>query len=445
MQNPVESPPIVAIATATGRGGIGVVRVSGKNLHTVMEGLLAKPLTPRYAHFAEFLAADGSALDHGIALYFPAPHSFTGESVLELQGHGGRAVLQLVLARCLELGCRLAEAGEFTKRAFLNGKLDLAQAESVADLIDATSEAAARSALRSLSGVFSQHVRRLVEGTIHLRMLVEASIDFPEEDIDFLAAADAMGQLTGLQAQLAETLATARQGRLLQHGLQVVLIGQPNVGKSSLLNYLSGEEVAIVTDIAGTTRDAIRQAIHLEGITLHLIDTAGLRQTQDEVEQIGIARTWQAVEQADIALLLLDSRTGLATADATIVARLPARLPVVTLHNKADLLPNCPSNGERELWVSAKTGAGMADLKRTLLTLVGWQETGEAVFMARARHIEALQAAQQHLQQAAQAEHALEIFAEELRMAQGCFNQITGEFSADDLLGEIFSRFCIGK
>lgn len=445
MQNPVESPPIVAIATATGRGGIGVVRVSGKNLHTVMEGLLAKPLTPRYAHFAEFLAADGSALDHGIALYFPAPHSFTGESVLELQGHGGRAVLQLVLARCLELGCRLAEAGEFTKRAFLNGKLDLAQAESVADLIDATSEAAARSALRSLSGVFSQHVRRLVEGTIHLRMLVEASIDFPEEDIDFLAAADAMGQLTGLQAQLAETLATARQGRLLQHGLQVVLIGQPNVGKSSLLNYLSGEEVAIVTDIAGTTRDAIRQAIHLEGITLHLIDTAGLRQTQDEVEQIGIARTWQAVEQADIALLLLDSRTGLATADATIVARLPARLPVVTLHNKADLLPNCPSNGERELWVSAKTGAGMADLKRTLLTLAGWQETGEAVFMARARHIEALQAAQQHLQQAAQAEHALEIFAEELRMAQGCFNQITGEFSADDLLGEIFSRFCIGK
>lgn len=445
MQNPVESPPIVAIATATGRGGIGVVRVSGKNLHTVMEGLLAKPLTPRYAHFAEFLAADGSALDHGIALYFPAPHSFTGESVLELQGHGGRAVLQLVLARCLELGCRLAEAGEFTKRAFLNGKLDLAQAESVADLIDATSEAAARSALRSLSGVFSQHVRRLVEGTIHLRMLVEASIDFPEEDIDFLAAADAMGQLTGLQAQLAETLATARQGRLLQHGLQVVLIGQPNVGKSSLLNYLSGEEVAIVTDIAGTTRDAIRQAIHLEGITLHLIDTAGLRQTQDEVEQIGIARTWQAVEQADIALLLLDSRTGLATADAAIVARLPARLPVVTLHNKADLLPNCPSNGERELWVSAKTGAGMADLKRTLLTLAGWQETGEAVFMARARHIEALQAAQQHLQQAAQAEHALEIFAEELRMAQGCFNQITGEFSADDLLGEIFSRFCIGK
>lgn len=445
MQNPVESPPIVAIATATGRGGIGVVRVSGKNLHTVMEGLLAKPLTPRYAHFAEFLAADGSALDHGIALYFPAPHSFTGESVLELQGHGGRAVLQLVLARCLELGCRLAEAGEFTKRAFLNGKLDLAQAESVADLIDATSEAAARSALRSLSGVFSQHVRRLVEGTIHLRMLVEASIDFPEEDIDFLATADAMGQLTGLQAQLAETLATARQGRLLQHGLQVVLIGQPNVGKSSLLNYLSGEEVAIVTDIAGTTRDAIRQAIHLEGITLHLIDTAGLRQTQDEVEQIGIARTWQAVEQADIALLLLDSRTGLATADAAIVARLPARLPVVTLHNKADLLPNCPSNGERELWVSAKTGAGMADLKRTLLTLAGWQETGEAVFMARARHIEALQAAQQHLQQAAQAEHALEIFAEELRMAQGCFNQITGEFSADDLLGEIFSRFCIGK
>lgn len=445
MQNPVESPPIVAIATATGRGGIGVVRVSGKNLHTVMEGLLAKPLTPRYAHFAEFLAADGSALDHGIALYFPAPHSFTGESVLELQGHGGRAVLQLVLARCLELGCRLAEAGEFTKRAFLNGKLDLAQAESVADLIDATSEAAARSALRSLSGVFSQHVRRLVEGTIHLRMLVESSIDFPEEDIDFLAAADAMGQLTGLQAQLAETLATARQGRLLQHGLQVVLIGQPNVGKSSLLNYLSGEEVAIVTDIAGTTRDAIRQAIHLEGITLHLIDTAGLRQTQDEVEQIGIARTWQAVEQADIALLLLDSRTGLATADAAIVARLPARLPVVTLHNKADLLPNCPSNGERELWVSAKTGAGMADLKRTLLTLAGWQETGEAVFMARARHIEALQAAQQHLQQAAQAEHALEIFAEELRMAQGCFNQITGEFSADDLLGEIFSRFCIGK
>lgn len=445
MQNPVESPPIVAIATATGRGGIGVVRVSGKNLHTVMEGLLAKPLPPRYAHFAEFLAADGSALDHGIALYFPAPHSFTGESVLELQGHGGRAVLQLVLARCLELGCRLAEAGEFTKRAFLNGKLDLAQAESVADLIDATSEAAARSALRSLSGVFSQHVRRLVEGTIHLRMLVEASIDFPEEDIDFLATADAMGQLTGLQAQLAETLATARQGRLLQHGLQVVLIGQPNVGKSSLLNYLSGEEVAIVTDIAGTTRDAIRQAIHLEGITLHLIDTAGLRQTQDEVEQIGIARTWQAVEQADIALLLLDSRTGLATADAAIVARLPARLPVVTLHNKADLLPNCPSNGERELWVSAKTGAGMADLKRTLLTLAGWQETGEAVFMARARHIEALQAAQQHLQQAAQAEHALEIFAEELRMAQGCFNQITGEFSADDLLGEIFSRFCIGK
>lgn len=446
MQYANQSSPIAAIATASGRGGIGVVRVSGKHLQSVIDGLIAKPLTPRYAHFSHFRAADGSALDHGIALYFPAPHSFTGEDVLELQGHGGSAVLQLVLARCLELGCRLAQAGEFTQRAFLNGKLDLAQAESVADLIDATSAAAAKSALRSLSGVFSQQVHALVAGTIRLRMLVEATIDFPEEEIDFLAAADALGQLAQLQAQLAETLATARQGRLLQHGLQVVLIGQPNVGKSSLMNALSGEEVAIVTDIAGTTRDAIRQTIHLEGISLHLIDTAGLRDTEDPVEQIGIARTWKAVQEADIALLLLDGRSGLAAEDAAIVARLPERLPLLTLHNKADLLGVCPANRERELWVSAKTGLGMSALKHTLLALAGWQQTGEVVFMARARHVEALQAAQAHLQQAGIiGAQALEIFAEELRLAQMCFNQITGEFSADDLLGEIFSRFCIGK
>lgn len=439
---------IAAIATSPGRGGIGVVRVSGDGVGGLAQAILGKMPSPRNATLCNFLAADGSVIDQGLALYFPAPHSYTGENVLELQGHGGDAVLSLLASRCLELGARPAEPGEFTRRAFLNDKMDLAQAESVVDLIDAATTTAAKTAMRSLRGEFSAAIHRLVEGLIDLRMLVEATLDFPEEELDFLAESDAYGRLRALSTELEGVFRQARQGNLLREGMHVVLIGQPNVGKSSLLNQLAGEEVAIVTPVAGTTRDAIRQHIELEGVALHFVDTAGLRETDDEVEKIGIARTWQTIEHANAALLLIDATQGEGPGDREIVARLPADLPLVRVFNKIDLLESASGVGEGDgaaLWLSAKTGSGIDLLHRRLLQLAGWQQGEEGAFMARARHLSALREAGEHLALAGACEGHVELFAEELKVAQAALSSITGEFSADDLLGEIFSRFCIGK
>ncbi|MDE2117409.1 MAG: tRNA uridine-5-carboxymethylaminomethyl(34) synthesis GTPase MnmE [Betaproteobacteria bacterium] len=439
---------IAAVATAPGRGGIGVVRVSGHNLGTLAQAMLGKTLFPRYATCTSFLDAEGQILDQGIALFFPAPHSYTGEDVLELQGHGGPAVLQLVLQRCLELGARLAQPGEFTLRAFLNDKLDLAQAESVADLIDATTSQAARSAMRSLQGQFSQAIRQLVDKLIRLRMLVEAMLDFPEEGIDAPDIALRDAQLYILCKELEKILGLAQQGSLLREGAHIVLVGQPNVGKSSLLNRLSGEEVALVSEIPGTTRDVIRQAIQISGVPLHIMDTAGLRESRDEVELLGIARTHSTLQKADAILLLLDAGVGISAADRKILEALPTNIPRLYIFNKIDLLAQPARveelNGECHIYLSAKTGSGLELLRDKLLALIGWnQEAG--VFMARERHLRALQAAQDHLQRAARETGRAEILAEELRLAQEFLNSITGEFTADDLLGEIFSRFCIGK
>jgi tRNA modification GTPase len=436
---------IAAIATAPGRGAIGVVRVSGPATRAIAQGILGRIPAPRHATLADFLDAQGEVLDQGIAFFLPAPHSFTGEDVLELQGHGGPAVLQLVLTRCLALGARLAEPGEFTRRAYLNDKLDLAQAESVADLIEAATAQAARSALRSLRGDFSREVGALRDALIDLRMLVEATLDFPEEELEFLEAAHAREKLTALRQQLDAVFARARQGSLLREGLHVVLIGRPNVGKSSLLNRLAGQEVALVTPIAGTTRDTVRELIQLDGIPVHIIDTAGLRETTDEVERLGIARTWAAVEKANIALLVTEAGTGPAAEDEAILARLPAGLPVLRVVNKIDLLGEAPRLAEETVYLSAKTGAGIELLRRRLLALAGWQETGEGVFMARARHLEALTRARAHLEAADTHWQELELMAEELKLAHNALATLTGEFTPDDLLGEIFARFCIGK
>ncbi len=455
------SVPIAAIATAPGRGGIGVVRVSGRGLAPIAEALLgeerARRIAPRQAHYGPFLDADRGEIDRGLALFFPAPHSYTGEDVLEFQGHGGPVVMQLLLRRVLQagaaIGVRLAEPGEFTQRAFLNDKLDLAQAEAVADLIDASTEQAARGASRSLAGEFSRAIHALVEQVVHLRMLVEATLDFPEEEIDFLQRADALGQLARIRAALAELLARAHQGALLREGMNVVLVGRPNVGKSSLLNALAGAEVAIVTPVAGTTRDKVMQAIQIDGVPLNIIDTAGLRETGDEVERIGIARTWEEVAKADV-ILHLQTAGHVDAIDADIAARLPAGVPLMRVVNKIDLAGEVPwlERGEgapRIVHLSAKTGAGIDLLRAALLELAGWQGAGESQFIARERHLQALQAAAAHLATAqANAERqaqALDLFAEELRLAQERLNEITGEFTADDLLGVIFSRFCIGK
>ena len=447
---------IAAIATAPGRGGVGVIRVSGSNLLPFAFALTGKTPKPRYATLADFKAADGSTVDTGLLLYFPGPNSFTGEDVLELQGHGGPVVMQLLLARCLDLGARLAEPGEFSRRAFLNGKMDLAQAEAVADLIDAATASAARSAVRSLQGEFSRAIGALNDELINLRMLVEATLDFPEEDIDFLKAADAFGRLRRLDEQLARTFDRAGQGKLLQSGLHVVLAGQPNVGKSSLLNRLAGDDLAIVTPIAGTTRDALRSTIQIEGIPLHIIDTAGLRETDDVVEQIGIERSWQEIERSDVVLLLVDARTGITEADREILAKLPGRLQRVTVYNKIDLADRSPERHDEHdahgdavaISLSAREGAGIDLLRAELLRIAGWHQT-EDVFIARERHLRALALAREHLGTARAVVEspfpALELFAEELRLTQQALGEITGEFTADDLLGVIFSRFCIGK
>ena len=446
---------IAAIATAPGRGGIGVVRVSGGDLLPFAAALSGKPadsILPRRAAIADFLAADGIAIDRGILLYFAAPHSFTGEDVLELQGHGGPVVMQLLLARCVELGARLAEPGEFTRRAFLNDKLDLAQAEAVADLIEASTAQAARSALRSLSGEFSRAVHAIVARLTELRMLIEATLDFPEEEIDaeqLLRDIDAAARLAQLRADIAALQGRARQGAMLRTGLHVVLAGLPNVGKSSLLNRLAGEERAIVTEIAGTTRDALRETIHVEGIPLHVIDTAGLRETEDAVEKIGIERTWQEIARADAVLQIVDARAGVTPADHAIAVRLPAGIERIVVENKCDLAGLAPGRfeekGQVHLRLSAMTGAGIALLHDELLRVAGWAGHGEDVILARERHLEALNLAAEKSALAERRLRQLELCAEELRLAQEALAAITGEFTSDDLLGVIFSRFCIGK
>ena len=457
----LDTSPIAAIATAPGRGGIGVVRASGKSLGPLIESLFPDAkLTPRHATYIPFKSGDGSVIDQGLALYFKAPHSYTGEDVLELQGHGGPVVLQMLLSRVLEAGrehgLRLAEPGEFTRRAYLNDKLDLTQAEAVADLIDASTEAAAKSASQSLSGAFSQVVHRLVEQTINLRMLVEATLDFPEEEIDFLEKSNARGQLAGIIDSLEHVFRQAAQGALLREGLNVVLVGQPNVGKSSLLNALAGAEVAIVTPIAGTTRDKVSETIQIEGIPLNIIDTAGIRAIDegiDVVERIGIERTWGEVGKADVILHLLDANLGPSAADETIVAAFPAGVPVVRIWNKIDLSGHRPTVENAldatHIYLSANEKTGIDLLRAELLRIAGWQQTGESLYLARERHLIALRGARQHLdvaaQHAAQDDQSLDLFAEELRLAQDQLSSITGEFTPDDLLGVIFSRFCIGK
>ena len=461
--------PIAAIATAPGRGAVGMVRVSGKSVQVVINALCGKVLAPRHATYLPFTAQDGTAIDQGLAIYFPGPHSYTGEDVLELQAHGGPVVLQLLLARCLQagqsIGLRVASPGEFTERAFLNDKIDLAQAEAIADLIDASTEAAARSASRSLSGVFSRQVHALRDALIHLRMLVEATLDFPEEEIDHLQRGDAHGQLQRLVQMHSDLLQKTTQGALLREGIKVVIAGQPNAGKSSLLNALAGAELAIVTPIAGTTRDKVQETIQIDGVPVHIIDTAGLRDSTDVVEQIGIERTWGAISGADAVLHLHDlpatlhANTAAHTqaADAVLAEairqKVSKNIPVVQIWNKLDqapdhALPAAPRQVD-SLAISAKTGEGIEALRQKLLAIAGWQSAAEGVFIARERHVQALQKVQQHLSQAAahlaaSSQH-LDLLAEELRLAQNALGSITGEFSADDLLGEIFSRFCIGK
>jgi tRNA modification GTPase len=440
---------IAAIATPAGRGGIGVVRVSGSGARAIAEAVVGTLPAVRHATLARFRAPDGGVIDEGIALFFSAPHSYTGEDVLELQGHGGPMVMQLLLRRCLELGARVAEPGEFTRRAFLNDRLDLAQAESVADLIDASSVEAARSAARSLAGEFSERIHRLVDELVELRVHVEACIDFPEEEIDPADRRWQQERIGALRTSLARLFEDARQGAVLREGLTVVLIGRPNVGKSSLLNRLAGDEVAIVTPIAGTTRDYVRATVSLEGVPIHLIDTAGLREAGDEVERIGVERTWRAIESAGAALFIEEGH-GIAAEDATLRKRLPANLPVARVVNKIDLTGavagrEAAAAGETLLKVSAKSGAGIAELRTWLLEVAGWQPHGEGLFMARERHLVALRAASDHLARAAETTQAFELQAEELRLSQQSLGRITGEISADALLGEIFSRFCIGK
>ncbi len=440
---------IAAVATAPGRGGIGVVRISGTNLGPFLTSLTNAIPVPRHAMRVVFLAADSSQIDDGIALYFPGPASFTGEDVLELQGHGGPVVLGMLLRRCVQLGARLAEPGEFTRRAFLNDKIDLAQAEAVADLIDAGSERAVRSARRSLSGEFSAQILHLASAIVDLRMGVEAMLDFPEEEIDNQDNERVLLQLLVLRSALADTLRKARLGSVLRRGLKVVLAGKPNVGKSSLLNCLAGADIAIVTPVAGTTRDSIRETINLDGIPLEIVDTAGLRETEDLVEKFGVARSWREIGEADVVLLVCDSRIGLTDEERAILSTIRSGVARIVVFNKIDIegLSAKVAQFEQrtEVWLSAKSQDGMQGLRDALLSAAGWSEPGDDVFLARERHISALLAASNFLDAAQVAVARPELFAEELRLAHAQLATITGEFTADDLLGEIFARFCIGK
>jgi tRNA modification GTPase len=426
-----------------------VVRVSGRGVREIAAAILGAVPEPRHAGLARFRAADGATLDQGIALFFPGPHSYTGEDVLELQGHGGPVVMHELLRRCMELGARVAQPGEFTRRAFLNDRIDLAQAESVADLIEASSAEAARSAARSLEGEFSRRIGALVEGLIDLRMHVEACIDFPEEEIAPAERHEQDAKRAALLDGFDAVIAAARQGAVLREGLTVVLVGRPNVGKSSLLNRLAGDEVAIVTPIAGTTRDYVRATISIEGVPIHLIDTAGLRESRDEVERIGVERTWLAIARAGAALFIEEASGEGGEEEAALRDRLPAGLPTARVVNKIDLAGGQPGRTEEDgtvrLRVSAKSGEGVPHLRQWLLETAGWQPHGEGLFMARGRHIEALQAARAHLDRGGKTPQAPELMAEDLRLAQVELGRITGEVSADELLGVIFSRFCVGK
>lgn len=447
---------IAAIATATGRGGVGIIRVSGPKARQLAEHLTSIDLQPRHAHYCDFVTADGQVLDQGIALFFPGPNSFTGEDVLELQGHGGPVILDLLLREITRLGVRLARPGEFSERAFLNDKLDLAQAEAIADLIDATNEQAARNALQSLQGAFSKRIHDLVDALIHLRIYVEASIDFPEEEIDFLSDGKVANDLNDIIRKLDAVFKEARQGALVRDGMRVVIAGRPNAGKSSLLNALSGRESAIVTSIEGTTRDVLREHIHIDGMPLHIIDTAGLRESPDEVEQIGIQRAWQEIQQADRVLLLVDSRQSQETDPQRIwpdfISRLENPQKLTLIRNKIDLTGDQPGLFTRDrathINISAAEGSGIDALKEHLKAIMGFHQTGEGGFTARRRHLDALERARIFLDAGKaqlQGYAAGELLAEDLRQAQNVLGEITGEFTPDDLLGKIFSSFCIGK
>jgi tRNA modification GTPase len=455
LQNDTDT--IVAVATATGRAGVGVIRLSGGNLNPFIEGLLGntKILTPRRAHYGTFVDGQDAILDQGLLIFFPAPHSFTGENVLEIQGHGGAVVLDSLVTRCVELGARLARPGEFSERAFLNDKMDLAQAEAIADLIDATSTQSARSALRSLQGEFSSHIHAFVERMIELRLYIEAAIDFPEEEIDFLADNNLRAKMHALLDDLINIQGKAQQGALLREGIKVVLAGRPNAGKSSLLNALAEQDTAIVTPVAGTTRDVLREQINLEGVPLNIIDTAGLRDTEDAIEQEGVNRAWREIENADAILYLVDVTD---MQSKTLVDLWPEyfeRFPngdqkIITLLNKVDL---CASKMEKNtprgsLLISAKTGEGLDSLKAQLLETVGFHEQSEGVFSARRRHLDAINKTLSLVRSGIhqlEARGAGELLAEDLRQAQNHLSEITGEFTSDDLLGRIFSSFCIGK
>ena len=449
MQVSNKNDTIAAIATASGSGGIGVVRVSGPAAQSIATEILGHCPKPRYAAYLPFVDAEKQLIDRGIAIYYASPNSYTGEDVLELQAHGGPALMQILLTRCLSLGARQATPGEFTRRAYLNDKMDLAQAEAVADVINAATVEAAKSAMRSLSGEFSNRINQLLTRLIELRMYVEACLDFPEEEIDFITQGKVEQKIENILSELQKIYGEAKQGNLLREGLTVVLVGQPNVGKSSLINQLAAEEVAIVTSIAGTTRDTIKSSIQINGIPLHIVDTAGLRETEDEIERFGIARTWRALENANIALLLVDSTHGITEVEKSIIERLPQDLPKIWVHNKIDLSSKSPSvetlDRELHIHLSAKSGLGVDLLREHLLKLIGWQSTSEGVFMARTRHLEAIKQVEQFLTVALESIGQSEIVAENLRTAQEALNSITGEFTPDDLLGEIFSKFCIGK
>lgn len=435
---------IVAIATPPGRGGVGIVRVSGKLLATMAAAICGKPVKPRVAQHTRFLDLASQTIDHGLALFFTAPASFTGEDVLELHAHGSPMVLQALVRRCVELGARHAEPGEFTKRAFLNGKLDLAQAEAVADVIDAATESAARAAVRSLTGEFSSRVKVLQDKIIRLRMFVEATLDFPEEDVEFLETEGTREKLYETRTALEHVIAEASHGQLLHDGIRIVLAGEPNVGKSSLLNALAGDEIAIVTPIAGTTRDTVKSRINIKGLPVEVIDTAGLRQTSDPVEAMGIERTRAAIRDADLALVIVEAD---ALVSPRLLSELPTTLPRIIVRNKIDLQQQDARADATGVWLSAKTGDGIELLTETIAGAVGFNYREEGGFMARERHVTALRAALVNVNDAeAHLDHiALELFAEELRMAHDALGAITGEFTADDLLGEIFGRFCIGK
>lgn len=448
--------PIIAVATAPGKAGVGVIRISGQHLSALVSALFQKKLSPRQASLLTLFDEQGQAIDQLIAIYFVGPASFTGEDVLELQCHGGPQLLELVMKRCLELGKEqglvIAEPGEFTLRAYLNNKIDLAQAEAIADLIDAQSEAAVRGAARSLKGAFSDDINNLIEEITQLRILVESTLDFPEEEIEFLENAQARQRLTAVKEKLQALRAGAKQGKILRDGIQLVLAGAPNVGKSSLLNRLAGEEVAIVTPIAGTTRDRVKESITIDGVPIHIIDTAGLRETLDLVEARGIERSWDAIRFADLVIFLTDAESGEEqdSLKIQILRELPPKCAVLEIMNKADLLqgPSKIASG-KALLISAKTGAGIEQLKQKILELVGWAGPQEGAILARRRHLDCIERAAEHIEKseqfAANGNNSLELFAEELSLAQKHLGEITGKLLPDDLLGKIFSQFCIGK